>query len=509
MNPSVDTHLDAQFSKVLAMTRRALEFDGRDIRGHLFRAGLPLLFLMTVVHITTRGSLVTAPGHELFQFLIWYDYIFITFAAATFFATAITEEREEQTLGLLKLAGAGSLTILLGKWLPRMIAAILLLLVQIPLALLCITLGGLLPSQIVGAFACIAGHLVFMAGIAVLCSVCSRSSSAACGWTIGWIVTLHFAAWLLHSSPIALPAAIRDAAQLVGAFRLLTILSSGFNGPMLSLQVVLNVLAGFGFLLLSWSLFDALTTKDLPVVTQGRRSWRFWGIPGGRRPWGWQPQIWYGVFYEAGGPSLLIIRMMFHVTGSVLLCYLTSGFIGNSRLGSTLIGWGMAAIVFEGAFTAGQIFRREIANQTWSTLSMLPHTVTEILFPRVLGSTLTMLPGTFCILLGLLIWPTDLLNSIGEDEFWILLTYFTGLVLLGWQLIMLFSVSIEWSAWPISILFAAMVLTGLGFCTFGILAPSPSGGGKEIVCGLGLMMWCTPVVMYLLINSRLERKMGD
>ena len=36
-------------------------------------------------------------------------------------ANAITEEKEEQTLGLLKMAGIGPLAMLTGKWLPRMI----------------------------------------------------------------------------------------------------------------------------------------------------------------------------------------------------------------------------------------------------------------------------------------------------------------------------------------------------------------------------------------------------
>jgi len=56
------------------------------------------------------------------------------------------------TLGLLKLAGFTSASILAGKSIGQLVTMALLLLVQAPFALLAITLGGVSPHQVVAAW---------------------------------------------------------------------------------------------------------------------------------------------------------------------------------------------------------------------------------------------------------------------------------------------------------------------------------------------------------------------
>jgi len=46
----------------------------------------------------------------------YLNFCFITLGGVGYFATAITEEKEELTLGLLKMADIGPLTLLLGKY---------------------------------------------------------------------------------------------------------------------------------------------------------------------------------------------------------------------------------------------------------------------------------------------------------------------------------------------------------------------------------------------------------
>jgi len=78
--------------------------------------------------------------------VFWTDglvnLIFITLAGLSSFASAITEEKEEMTLGLLRDDGAQSNRYLLGKSTEPMIGALLLLLVQVPFIMLAVTLGG-------------------------------------------------------------------------------------------------------------------------------------------------------------------------------------------------------------------------------------------------------------------------------------------------------------------------------------------------------------------------------
>jgi hypothetical protein len=78
---------------------------------------------------------------------------FIGIAALSIFPAAISEEKEDETLTLLRMTNLSALSILFGKSTSRFIGAMLLLAVQIPFTLLAITLGGITFSQIAAAYA--------------------------------------------------------------------------------------------------------------------------------------------------------------------------------------------------------------------------------------------------------------------------------------------------------------------------------------------------------------------
>ena len=139
------------FTGTLAMLHRAIRLDARLWRTHLFRLGFALLvyFGLWYAQISTAVTLVGAPGLKLFHTMAWLNVVLISLAGISFFSTAITEEKEEETLGLLKLAGVNPLGLLLGKSTSRLLGAILLLLVQLPFTLLAITLGGVTLEQVV------------------------------------------------------------------------------------------------------------------------------------------------------------------------------------------------------------------------------------------------------------------------------------------------------------------------------------------------------------------------
>lgn len=92
----------------LALGRRALQAETRMLRGHLARCLLGGFVLWTL--ITTRWDLFSrgAPGLDLFRSVSDDNYFFITILGTAFFATSITEEKEERTLGLLKMASVGA-----------------------------------------------------------------------------------------------------------------------------------------------------------------------------------------------------------------------------------------------------------------------------------------------------------------------------------------------------------------------------------------------------------------
>src|SRR5262249_47455071 len=103
--------------------------------------------------------------------MTWLNMVLISLAGISFFATAITEEKEEDTLGLLKMAGIDPVGILLGKSTSRLLGAALLLLVQFPFTLLAITLGGVTLGQVLAAYFSLTAYMVLLANVGLLCSV--------------------------------------------------------------------------------------------------------------------------------------------------------------------------------------------------------------------------------------------------------------------------------------------------------------------------------------------------
>ena len=125
-----------------ALVERSLRVEVRMTRTHLVRllfAGI-ILFLLVQMHddMAWRQS----PGRDFFTYICYLNFGLLNLAAMSFFSTVITEEKEEMTLGLLKMAGISPIGILLGKTSPRLIAVAMILSVQLPFTFLAITLGG-------------------------------------------------------------------------------------------------------------------------------------------------------------------------------------------------------------------------------------------------------------------------------------------------------------------------------------------------------------------------------
>ena len=129
-------------AKTLALTLRAIREDAWLLRMHLFRLFLLLIIVWFLVLTQWDDMGVGAPGLDFFRSVTYLDFCFISLAGIGFFASAITEEKEEMTLGLLRMAGIGPMALLAGKLIPRLLGAVLLLSVQFPFTLLAITLGG-------------------------------------------------------------------------------------------------------------------------------------------------------------------------------------------------------------------------------------------------------------------------------------------------------------------------------------------------------------------------------
>src|SRR6188508_1110713 len=129
-------------SPLLALFARSLREDVRLKMTYFTRVGLVAVILLFLLSTTDAFGWTNAPGLRFFGTVVFINFFFIVLAGFSYFASAITEEKEEMTLGLLRMTNLDPLSILLGKSTSRLIGALLLLVAQLPFTLLAISLGG-------------------------------------------------------------------------------------------------------------------------------------------------------------------------------------------------------------------------------------------------------------------------------------------------------------------------------------------------------------------------------
>ena len=143
------------------------------------------------------------------------------------------------------MAGVSSLALLMGKSTPRLIAALILLTVQLPFTMLAITLGGVSIYQVLAAYTCLFAYLVLVANTALFFSViCQRSRTAGLltgvflflfffgpFFSSGARAGLIFQGWLSEGSWIdGLWSSVEGHVRDSSAFRrIASILSTGFS----------------------------------------------------------------------------------------------------------------------------------------------------------------------------------------------------------------------------------------------------------------------------------------
>ena len=84
------------------------------------------IFLLLVIVEIRSDSVATAKGLTIFKAQVLLTHLFLTINAIFGFSQVIIEERESGTLDLLKLADINSLSVVLGKGLPRFWECLLL-----------------------------------------------------------------------------------------------------------------------------------------------------------------------------------------------------------------------------------------------------------------------------------------------------------------------------------------------------------------------------------------------
>lgn len=413
---------------VMAFFSRAMRVQARGILTYILRAalvGIVLLYLLSVFQIRAR---LGAPGLELFKSIVWINWAFITVAAFGYFAGAITEEKAEMSLGLLKMTGLSPVSILLGKSTTRLLGALMILLAQLPLSLLAITLGGLAWNQFWAAYVALAAYMVFISNLALFCSVVSRNSTSAGLMTFG-LITLLFAFPSLGAGlagvgsvapvmPYLTPVVGAVRASLV-THRMGAIMQTGFAGGLLDSQCVSNVLLGLLFFLLAWATFELSTREQKQagprrgLLPQNRRWLRFLG-PG--RAWR-RAMAWKAFHFTAGGLPLAIVKVLAY--GLILAATAwIRGMFGRPFEHDewVFVSWVIliAGTLAEIVAHAGRLFNVEKNGRTLSGIIMLPTSTARTVSQSALGALIALAPNVLLLCLLFAVGREASLDMAGE-----------------------------------------------------------------------------------------------
>ena len=421
----------------LALFERALRIETRSMVICWARVGLLALILVVLLPIQTmaRSGWYGAPGLRFLQELVWVNLVFITVAGLSYFASAITEEKEEMTLGLLRMTNLNPISILLGKSTSRLVGAFLLLLVQVPFVLLAVTLGGVSLHQVAASYATLLAYLFLLCNLALLFSVLFRNTGTAAAIALLVLFLFFFGSYwgaaieesaasyyridLDHGIWPGITKFFELWRRATPSERLNVIFQTGFAEPVISFQVVSDLVLGVFFFLLAWAFFDVCTREEKDSAPARRWFWRRTSrqsrIPHGLV--GVRAISWKDFNFVSGGRIGLLVKFLV-VALLIGVCnfvsYETDSKITLEFEGGAFIWISLLTTAVWLAVEASRVFKDEVRWKTLSSLMTLPFSVRHLAYRKVIGILVGTLPLLAYFVVGVILVPNQTGDFIGE-----------------------------------------------------------------------------------------------
>ncbi|MBT5020247.1 MAG: ABC transporter permease subunit [Planctomicrobium sp.] len=484
----------------LTLLNRSIRGDALKSQSHVVRLISIVILLLFLLAAHVRSSDYSAPGLEFFRSIAYLGIALISLAGIGHFSNSITEEKEEGTLGLLLLANISPLAILLGKSTNRVLSTILIFVAQFPFALLAITLGGITISQIFATYVALAGFLFLIANLSLLASVISRKSSEASAIvllliflvlgaspaianTVSQLVNLQF----LSKSGNVVHVVDRMEAlhyRVSVTKQISRIFEPNGSYHIFSQQLIFSMIIGFILFSLAWIRFSKIVWSPHQLephrVTHSSEKKR-WSILISR-PWK-LAKGWKDFYFLAGGPTLILLKLIF----LPLWIYLCFDYTNELRRFAEVDGGQFARdslliiLVVEVLLFASQFYHTERKLGTLPTLLMLPQSVGQISYSKLLGCVIAIIPTVIALLI-----TEYFVKRIGHGE----LVVYSQKMVLGISLLIIMShltvlcsLIAKWGALPMAVgltLIVGMVVTPFVAGAMNLIASADQGSLAEI-----------------------------
>lgn len=416
----------------MAFLTRSVRQDSRLISHHGMRAAMAVLILYLFFIQNQMASTRAAVGGSFASTVIHCCYCFLTLLGGIHFSSAISEEKDEQTLALLKMTGASPFSILVGKSVPRLAVAILFIAVIAPFLLLSITLGGVLQLGLLSAIIGILCYSVMLSQLglfaSVVCSTTRKAFTLTCilwalfEFPVVWVGMLYAVLGYLagNNQNAVMPEVFAYLSQL-GALRNLNSDLLAFNPTDIwHTHMTFQLCVAGIFFLLSWLLFEPCTSRAVGEGGSEQGNRRLLKLKGpATRAWD-NAVMWKSWQHDSGGAPWMLIRLFlapliifgFGVIFSVIA-------FGELYL-ETVIGWGLglgiAYLLITIARQLGRIFNEEIHGKTLASLVMLPRKESITFWSLVGGLLPAIAAAALTAAVSLALWVLYILANMGTNN---------------------------------------------------------------------------------------------
>jgi hypothetical protein len=398
-----------------ALLARTVRLSTRGWGTHATRMVLGVVVLFTLVTTTTFSARFGAAGLHLLGSIAWWSALFITLAGIGLFCSAITEEKEEQTIGLLRMAGLRPMAILLAKSTARFYDAVMLFAVLLPFTMLAVTLGGVSTTQVLAIAIALAAYIFLLANLGLLLSVLRPTTQSASGMMVLVLILFYVVPMFFWSYPLG-----RFINEATVWFRIQEILTTGYSGGVFSLQLWASLGLGIGAFVVSLLIFDrcvrdedAQAPERMSVRANSRL--RLFGVS--RAPAGIAAVTWKDFHFGCGGRTMSMIKplVMLILVGIGFIIFQTAfGNLEIKNVGITFQFIALLWLVFEFAIHLSKIFAQEVRGETLTGLLSLPYTAAELAYAKLRAALLAMLPAMGVLVLGVCIAPEDFFKGASE-----------------------------------------------------------------------------------------------
>lgn len=482
-------------SPFLALFARSVREDTRNQATYWTRiaiGGFILLFMLGTA--TTRGW-VGATGRNFFMGVITLQAISISLIGLSYFSSAVTEEKEDATLGLLRMTNLSPLGILLGKSTSRLCSALLLLAAQFPFTVVAVTLGGISLGQIGAAYCSLAAYIFLLCNVALLGSVLSQNTPRAALFTglvvaqslvLGPLLRQAGSTLARHGIPNGLDGMGAQLWSYTLIARLREVFATTYASQGLSPQVISNIALGAFCFLLSWLLFDRFCDRHSIETAVGGSTSSSWRRGHARPP---RPEAhalaWKDFHFMHGGRAGQYARFSLYGVSLLvtIVLYLSTDRLTFNSWPAVLIALTSFAFSIDLGATAARTFGHEIRDQTFSSLAILPGTIRQLARQKVRACLIVASPGLVYSLIGsvISILQTHELSSSGDMRWMAIASIasnYVRLLLLAY-VVAWFSLSMKRGALPVGYVVTYALQMLISMLGFGLLAAVTYLGGRN------------------------------